>query len=85
MCIDEAEKLGAPLQVSHAAREFLAFAISQGDGDKDNVYTIRHFENGPVCSSVLNQNVKPRSIEPPFQSQSLSVDNIIWRIEPCPK
>ena len=44
MCIDEAEKLGAPMLVSPAARQFLAFAITQGDGDKDNVVPIRHFE-----------------------------------------
>lgn len=44
MCIDEAEKLGAPMLVSPAARQFLAFAITQGDGDKDNVFPIRHFE-----------------------------------------
>ena len=45
MCIDEAEKIGAPLLVSPAARQFLAFAITQGDGDNDNVATIRHFES----------------------------------------
>jgi 3-hydroxyisobutyrate dehydrogenase len=44
MCIDEAEKLGVPMQIGPAARQFLAFAITQGDGDKDNVYPIRHFE-----------------------------------------
>ena len=44
MCIDEAEKIGAPMLVSPAARQFLAFAITQGDGPKDNVYPIRHFE-----------------------------------------
>lgn len=44
MCIDEAEKLGVPMQIGPAARQFLAFAITQGDGDKDNAYTIRHFE-----------------------------------------
>jgi 3-hydroxyisobutyrate dehydrogenase len=44
LCIEEAEKLGAPMMVSPAARQFLAFAITQGDGDKDNVYPIRHFE-----------------------------------------
>ena len=44
MCIDEAEKIGAPLLVSPAARQFLAFAITQGDGQRDNVYPIRHFE-----------------------------------------
>ncbi|WP_370627892.1 NAD(P)-dependent oxidoreductase [Acidovorax sp. sif0715] len=44
MCIDEAEKLGVPMRVNPAAREFLAFAISQGDGEKDNAYPIRHIE-----------------------------------------
>lgn len=44
MCMDEAEKLGVPMQVNPAARQFLAFAISQGDGGKDNVYPIRHIE-----------------------------------------
>jgi 3-hydroxyisobutyrate dehydrogenase len=44
MCIDEAEKLGVPMQINPAARQFLAFALSQGDGDKDNVVPIRHIE-----------------------------------------
>lgn len=44
MCLDEAEKLGVPMQVNPAARQFLAFAISQGDGAKDNVFPIRHIE-----------------------------------------
>ncbi|WP_345246434.1 NAD(P)-dependent oxidoreductase [Pigmentiphaga soli] len=44
MCIDEAEKLGAPMVLSPVARQFLAFAITQGDGARDNVYPIRHFE-----------------------------------------
>lgn len=44
MCIDEAEKLGVPMSVNPAARQFLAFAITQGDGDRDNVYPIRHIE-----------------------------------------
>ncbi|WP_151447676.1 NAD(P)-dependent oxidoreductase [Lacisediminimonas profundi] len=44
MCIDEAEKLGVPMQIGPAARQFLAFAITQGDGAKDNIATIRHFE-----------------------------------------
>lgn len=44
MCIDEAEKLGVPMQVNPAARQFLAFAISQGDGQRDNVYPIHHIE-----------------------------------------
>ncbi|QHI96922.1 prephenate dehydrogenase/arogenate dehydrogenase family protein [Xylophilus rhododendri] len=45
MCIDEAEKLGVPMLVSPAARQFLAFAITQGDAQQDNVYPIRHFEH----------------------------------------
>lgn len=44
MCIDEAEKLGVPMSVNPAARQFLAFAITQGDGQRDNVYPIRHIE-----------------------------------------
>ncbi|MDH0704953.1 NAD(P)-dependent oxidoreductase [Pseudomonas sp. GD03862] len=44
MCMDEAEKLGVPMQVNPATRQFLAFALSQGDGDKDNAYPIRHIE-----------------------------------------
>lgn len=45
MCLDEAERIGVPMSVNPAARQFLAFAISQGDGDQDNVYPIRHIEN----------------------------------------
>jgi len=45
MCIDEAEKIGAAMMVSPAARQFLAFAITQGDGPYDNVFPIRHFEH----------------------------------------
>ncbi|MET3415054.1 3-hydroxyisobutyrate dehydrogenase [Methylobacterium sp. 1030] len=45
MCLDEAEKIGVPMIVNPVARQFLAFAISQGDGDKDNVYPIRHIEH----------------------------------------
>jgi len=44
LCIDEAEKLGVPMAVCAAARQFLAFAIMQGDGPQDNVYPIRHIE-----------------------------------------
>ena len=44
MCIDEAEKIGVPMFVNPATKQFLAFAISQGDGGKDNAYPIRHFE-----------------------------------------
>jgi 3-hydroxyisobutyrate dehydrogenase len=44
MCIEDAERIGSPMMVSQGARQFLAFALTQGDGDKDNVYIIRHFE-----------------------------------------
>ncbi|MGU7772573.1 NAD(P)-dependent oxidoreductase [Burkholderia sp. MR1-5-21] len=44
MCLDEAEKLGVPMRVAPAARQFLAFAISQGDGAKDNACVITYIE-----------------------------------------
>jgi 3-hydroxyisobutyrate dehydrogenase len=44
MCIDEAEKIGVPMFVNPATKQFLAFAISQGDGGKDNACSIRYFE-----------------------------------------
>lgn len=44
MCQDEAEKIGVPMLITQNARQFLAFAITQGDGQKDNLYPIRHFE-----------------------------------------
>lgn len=44
LCLEEAEKLGVPMTVSPAARQFLAFAISQGDGPKDYAHIIRHIE-----------------------------------------
>ena len=44
LCMEEAEKLGVPMTVSPAARQFLAFAISQGDGPKDYANIIRHIE-----------------------------------------
>ena len=44
LCMEEAEKLGVPMTVSPAARQFLAFAISQGDGPKDYAHIIRHIE-----------------------------------------
>lgn len=50
LCLEEAERLGAPMMVSPAARQFLAFAVTQGDGGRDNVHTIRHFEEwAGVC------------------------------------
>lgn len=44
MCLDEAEKIGAPMFINQTARQFLAFAMTQGDGPKDNLFPIRHFE-----------------------------------------
>lgn len=44
LCIEEAEKLGVPMVVSPAARGFLSFAITQGDGAMDYAHTIKHFE-----------------------------------------
>lgn len=44
LCIEEAEKLGVPMVVSPAARAFLSFTITQGDGAKDYAHTIEHFE-----------------------------------------
>ncbi len=44
LCMQEAEKLGVPMTVSPAARQFLAFAISQGDGPLDYAHVIRHIE-----------------------------------------
>ncbi len=41
---EEAEALGSPLWVINATRNFLAFAITQGDGPVDWANTIKHFE-----------------------------------------
>lgn len=44
MCLDEAEKIGAPMMVNQAARQFLAFLLTQGYGNKDNVASMQQFE-----------------------------------------
>ena len=44
MCLDEAERIGAPMMVNQAARQFLAFLLTQGYGNKDNVASIQQFE-----------------------------------------
>jgi 3-hydroxyisobutyrate dehydrogenase len=44
LCVEEAEKLGVPMTVSPAARQFLSFAIGQGDGPKDYANIIKHIE-----------------------------------------
>ena len=57
LCLDEAEKLGSPMWINQAARQFLAFAIAQGDGAADNVFPIRHFEQwaGVQVGEVASQ------------------------------
>ena len=44
MCLEEAEKIGAPMMVNQAARQFLAFLLTQGYGCKDNIASIQQFE-----------------------------------------
>ena len=44
MCIDDAERIGAPMQVNPVARQFLAFAMTQGLGERDNMEVIRPIE-----------------------------------------
>jgi len=42
--IDEAEAMGAPLHMAHAARAFLAAAIADGEGALDCANLIKRFE-----------------------------------------
>lgn len=44
LAIESSEKIGVPLWTTHAARDFLAFAVSQGDAKIDWANAIRHFE-----------------------------------------
>lgn len=44
MCLDDAERIGAPMQVNPVARQFLAFAMTQGQGDRDNVEVLKFIE-----------------------------------------
>ncbi|MBP0446561.1 NAD(P)-dependent oxidoreductase [Roseomonas sp. SSH11] len=44
LCLDEAEKLGMPMWIGPATRQFLAFAMSQGSGPEDLVSVIKHYE-----------------------------------------
>lgn len=57
LCLEEAEKLGSPMWINQTARQFLAFAIAQGDGAADNVFPIRHFEQwaGVQVGEAANQ------------------------------
>jgi len=42
---EEAEKLDVPLWLIPQVRQFFSFAITQGDGPRDYLQTIRHYEN----------------------------------------
>lgn len=44
MCLDEGERLGVPMAVGQATRQFLAFSIGQGRGAEDNAAVIKHIE-----------------------------------------
>lgn len=44
MCIDDAERIGAPMQVNPVARQFLAFCMTQGQGARDNMEVLRPIE-----------------------------------------
>ena len=58
LCVEEAEKLGVPMTVSPAARQFLSFAIGQGDGPKDYANIIKHIEGwaGAEFGSATSKN-----------------------------
>ena len=45
LCIEEAEAAGALMWVGQTVKQILAFALAQGDGDKDFISIIRHFEH----------------------------------------
>ena len=45
LCLDEAEKLGVPMWVSSAVRQYLSFAVGRGDGPKDYAHVIKHLES----------------------------------------
>lgn len=44
LCVEEAEAAGALLWLGQTVKQILAFAVAQGDGDKDYASIIRHFE-----------------------------------------
>lgn len=44
LCVEEAEASGALLWVGQTVKQILAFAIAQGDGEKDYATIIQHFE-----------------------------------------
>jgi 3-hydroxyisobutyrate dehydrogenase len=44
LCVEEAESAGALLWLGQTVKQILAFAVAQGDGEKDYATIIRHFE-----------------------------------------
>jgi 3-hydroxyisobutyrate dehydrogenase len=44
LCVEEAEAAGALLWLGQTVKQILAFAVAQGDADKDYATVIRHFE-----------------------------------------
>lgn len=44
LCVEEAEASGAVLWVGQTVKQVLAFAIAQGDGEKDFASIIQHYE-----------------------------------------
>jgi 3-hydroxyisobutyrate dehydrogenase len=44
LCVEEAEAAGSLLWLGQTVRQILAFAVAQGDGEKDYANVIRHFE-----------------------------------------
>jgi len=44
LCVEEAEAAGALLWLGQTVKQILAFAVAQGDADKDYAAVVRHFE-----------------------------------------
>jgi 3-hydroxyisobutyrate dehydrogenase len=44
LCVEEAESAGALLWLGQTVKQIFAFAVAQGDGEKDYATIIRHFE-----------------------------------------
>jgi 3-hydroxyisobutyrate dehydrogenase len=62
LCVEEAEAAGALLWLGQTVKQVLAFAIAQGDGDKDYATIIRHFErwaNTTVGTDTVNVEKQP--------------------------
>jgi len=45
LCLDEAGKMGMPMWMGSAVQQFLAFAVSQGAGNRDLVEVIKCYES----------------------------------------